>query len=333
MGFSDLQPPTAAAVRACAAKIGPKRAFYGTDDTVRDLDRLRHALGVERMALDGTSYGTYVAERYALAYPRHVSRLVLDSVVPHEASGQLETQAFPRVAQVLRKVCGRCADDLRAVVARYHNGTKLLDAIVTLSVVDPTYRTQFDLPLALAEARRGNPRPMNGSPVRHPASRGVRARVRPEPGPAREHALRRLALAVGRLVGAARGPRHGAGALRGVAAEERARTLRAGDRRRQRDHAAVPLLAAHGAVVAAAEGREDLGSGARARGRPRPLDAAPLAARRAEAPHPRQAGDDPRLGPLDPARPVAQAAVKRFLLRWLDCRPRAVSSAGRAGDS
>ena len=47
MGFSDLQPPTAAAVRACAAKIGSKRAFYGTDDTVRDLDRLRLALGVE----------------------------------------------------------------------------------------------------------------------------------------------------------------------------------------------------------------------------------------------------------------------------------------------
>ena len=102
MGFSDLQPPTPGAVRACAAAIGPKRALFGTDDVVRDLDRLRQALGVSRMALDGTSYGTYVAERYALAYPGHVSRLVLDSVVPHAASGQLETQAFPRVAQVLR---------------------------------------------------------------------------------------------------------------------------------------------------------------------------------------------------------------------------------------
>src|SRR6478752_5627200 len=162
MGFSDLRPPTAAAVRACAAKIGPKRAFYGTDDTVRDLDRLRQALGVDRMALDGTSYGTYVAERYALAYPSNVSRLVLDSVVPHEASGMLETEAFPRVAQALRKVCGRCADDLRAVVARYHNGKKLLDAIVTLSVIDPTYRAQVDLPAALSRARRGDPTLMNG---------------------------------------------------------------------------------------------------------------------------------------------------------------------------
>jgi pimeloyl-ACP methyl ester carboxylesterase len=161
MGFSDLQPPTPAAVRACAAAIGAKRVFFGTDDTVRDLDRLRRALGAGRMAIDGTSYGTYVAERYALAYPERVFRLVLDSVVPHEASGQLETRAFPRAAQVLRNACGRCADDLAAVVARYHNGTKLLDAIVTLSIIDPTFRKQVDLPRILRQARLGKPQPMN----------------------------------------------------------------------------------------------------------------------------------------------------------------------------
>jgi pimeloyl-ACP methyl ester carboxylesterase len=163
MGYSDLQPPTAAGVRSCAARIGPARAFYGTDDTVRDIDALRKALGVAKLTIQGTSYGTYVAERYALAYPKHVSRLVLDSVVPQRASGQLETQAFPRVAQVLRAVCKErsCgfdpAEDLAADVARYHDGPQLLDAIVTLSVFDPTYVTQFDLPRALHEARHGNP--------------------------------------------------------------------------------------------------------------------------------------------------------------------------------
>jgi pimeloyl-ACP methyl ester carboxylesterase len=167
MGYSDLQPPTPAAVRGCAASIGPKRAFYGTDETVRDLDRLRHALGAERMAIDGTSYGTYVAERYALAYPGHVSRLVLDSVVPHEANGQLETEAFPRTAQVLRAVCraepcpGDPAADLAADVARYHNGPALLDAVVAISLFDPTFRSVFNVPYALNEARRGNTRPMD----------------------------------------------------------------------------------------------------------------------------------------------------------------------------
>ncbi len=156
MGFSDLQPPTPAAVRACAAKIGPNRQFYGSDDVVRDLDRFRQALGVHRWAINGTSYGTYTAERYALAYPGHVSKLVLDSVVPQRASGQLETQAFPRVTQVLRNVCGSCADDLAAVIRRYHNGIQLLDALVTLSVFDPTYRSTFDVPGLLRSARQGN---------------------------------------------------------------------------------------------------------------------------------------------------------------------------------
>ena len=80
MGASDLFPPTAGAVRACAAKLGDRRQFYGTDDVVEDIDALRRALGVDKIALDGVSYGTYVAERYALAPPDHVSKLGHDSI-------------------------------------------------------------------------------------------------------------------------------------------------------------------------------------------------------------------------------------------------------------
>jgi len=167
MGFSDLVPPTAAAVRDCARAVGPKRQYFGTDDVVRDLDALRRALGVRRLTIDGISYGTYVAERYALAYPRHVARLVLDSVVPHTAHGQLETLVFPQVARVLRLVCastscpGDPAADLALVVARYHDGPRLLDAIVLLSVLDPTFRTQYDVLGALHAARRGDAKPLN----------------------------------------------------------------------------------------------------------------------------------------------------------------------------
>src|SRR5207302_10655711 len=42
---------------------------YTTMDTVADIDMLRHALGARAIVLDGVSYGTYVAERYALAHP------------------------------------------------------------------------------------------------------------------------------------------------------------------------------------------------------------------------------------------------------------------------
>jgi pimeloyl-ACP methyl ester carboxylesterase len=158
MGASDLYPPTAAAVRACAAKIGARRQFYGTDDVVADIDALRRALGVEKIALDGISYGTYVGERYALAHPDHVSKLVLDSVVPHVGLTDLGVVEFHATARVLRSICGnRCVSDLAAVVKRYHNGVELLDALTTDSIVDPTYRTVFDIPTALRAARNGAP--------------------------------------------------------------------------------------------------------------------------------------------------------------------------------
>ena len=52
MGSSDLTPPTAAAVRACARKLGARRRFFGTDDTVADMEDLRQALGVKKWSLD-----------------------------------------------------------------------------------------------------------------------------------------------------------------------------------------------------------------------------------------------------------------------------------------
>ena len=50
-------------------------------DSVEDIEALRAELGVERLALLGVSYGTFVAQAYAARYPSHVERVVLDSVL------------------------------------------------------------------------------------------------------------------------------------------------------------------------------------------------------------------------------------------------------------
>jgi pimeloyl-ACP methyl ester carboxylesterase len=161
MGASDLYPPTAAAVRSCASKIGSRRQFFGTDDVVADIDALRQALGVDKIAVDGISYGTYVGERYALAHPDHVSKLVLDSVVPHVGLTDLGVVEFRATARVLRSVCGRrCVEDLAAVVKRYHDGVDVLDALTTDSIADPTYKQLFDVGRLLHLARTGIPGPL-----------------------------------------------------------------------------------------------------------------------------------------------------------------------------
>jgi pimeloyl-ACP methyl ester carboxylesterase len=156
MGSSDLTPPPAAAVRTCAKSLGAKRAYFGTDDVVGDMEALRQALGADTWSLDGVSYGTFVAERYAIAHPNRVDRLVLDSVVPHNAGFELAPIELRAAGRVLGAVCGRCADDLAAVVGKRHDGPQILDAITLMSVVDPTFTQPGGLARALREARSGN---------------------------------------------------------------------------------------------------------------------------------------------------------------------------------
>jgi pimeloyl-ACP methyl ester carboxylesterase len=160
MGSSDLRPPPAAAVRDCGGAVGDKRRFYSTADTVADLEALRVALGAPKLTLDGVSYGTFVAERYALAHPDRVDKLVLDSVVPHDDPIFLPVDNMRATVRVLRSVCRQRAcpsdpvNDLAAVVRSRGGGPELLDTLVTLSVAEPSFR---GVPEALHAARQGQP--------------------------------------------------------------------------------------------------------------------------------------------------------------------------------
>jgi pimeloyl-ACP methyl ester carboxylesterase len=160
VGTSDLTVPPPGSVEACARTLGPNRRFYSTADTVADLEALRVALEADKLTLDGVSYGTFVAERYAIAHPDHVARLVLDSVVPAAGLDGLEVDGLHETARVLRAVCraqhcpGDPAADLAAVVRARHNGPEIDDTLVALSVGAPSYPGVL---AALREARAGHP--------------------------------------------------------------------------------------------------------------------------------------------------------------------------------
>ena len=151
--------PPPSAVHACAQSLGDHQRFYTTADTVADLDTLRQALGVATLTLAGASYGTFVAERYAITHPDRVSRLVLDSVVPHDSFDPLQITAFARTGQVLQMVCTqiRCptdpAHDLAQVVSVRHNGPQLFDVLSGLTHGAPRLA---DALTALHNAARGS---------------------------------------------------------------------------------------------------------------------------------------------------------------------------------
>ncbi|MET8540827.1 alpha/beta fold hydrolase [Kitasatospora sp. NPDC004799] len=160
MGSSDLALPRRQSIADCAAALGPDARYYSTADTVADIDLLRRALGDRRLTLDGVSYGTFTAQRYALAHPTHVARLVLDSVAPRRGMDPLDLAALPATARVLRAACQATgcttdpAADLAATVRRYGNGAQILSALTGYEFIDPDYG---GVPEILHEAAAGQP--------------------------------------------------------------------------------------------------------------------------------------------------------------------------------
>lgn len=64
---------------ACVRDGGELMRHLGTANEARDLDRLRAALGEQKISAWGVSYGTYVGAVYAQLFPHRTDRIVLDS--------------------------------------------------------------------------------------------------------------------------------------------------------------------------------------------------------------------------------------------------------------
>lgn len=164
VGASDLLTASPSAVRACAKIVGRSRGFYTTADTVADLDVLRRALRAQRWVVDGVSYGSFVAQRYAIAHPNHVRGLVLDSVIPPDGIDTFLRVNLRRSSYVLRDVCREdppClsdpAKDLAKVVrAKVVDNVNLLNALTLQSIVDPSFREMADAPGLLGQAAEGD---------------------------------------------------------------------------------------------------------------------------------------------------------------------------------
>jgi pimeloyl-ACP methyl ester carboxylesterase len=90
----------------CAERLGDRRGLYTTSDSVDDMEAVRQAIGVERIAIYGASYGTKVALAYAARYPDHVERLILDSVVTPDGPDPLYRDTFAAMPRVAAASCG-----------------------------------------------------------------------------------------------------------------------------------------------------------------------------------------------------------------------------------
>jgi pimeloyl-ACP methyl ester carboxylesterase len=65
----------------CQRRFGWLLPFMTTQDSARDMDYIRAALGQRQISYFGYSYGTYLGEVYATLFPHRLRRMVLDSTV------------------------------------------------------------------------------------------------------------------------------------------------------------------------------------------------------------------------------------------------------------
>jgi pimeloyl-ACP methyl ester carboxylesterase len=154
----DLYQSTTAQIVAeaerCLRMLGAHAdvRFYTTSLAVQDLDRVRAALGYDRIDLYGSSYGTIVAQQYVRRFPDRVRSVILDGVVPPQlalgATSALDAQA------ALSSIFSRCVRQ-PACHARFGDPAaayrQLRDELaghpVWVDLTDPTsgepYRLQF----------------------------------------------------------------------------------------------------------------------------------------------------------------------------------------------
>ena len=173
------------AAEQCARTLGAKRSRYTTRQSVEDIEAARRALGVRRISIYGVSYGSKLAQAYALRHPRRVERLVLDSVLDPSGPDPLQRGAMAAMPRVLRALCaGRCdaitpdpvadmaelasrmaSEPLRGTIIggkgrarrRSLTASDLFD-IVLIGDLAPEIRAA--LPAAVRNALRGDPSPL-----------------------------------------------------------------------------------------------------------------------------------------------------------------------------
>ena len=133
----DITPALAAEqATTCRDTLG-KRAdlrFYTTTDAVRDLDGVRKAIGAEQINLVGVSYGTRVAQQYAMRHPARTRSIVLDSIAPNAL--YLGGVFARNLDDALALQFGRCSKDA-ACSSKLGDPRAQLDTLLAKLKADP----------------------------------------------------------------------------------------------------------------------------------------------------------------------------------------------------
>jgi pimeloyl-ACP methyl ester carboxylesterase len=100
---------------ACPAEAGvapDELAAYATRQVAEDVDAIRAALGLERLTVYGASYGTVVAQAYAVAHPDRVEGLLIEAPVDRSLPAhRFWAAAAHGFEEVMARTAQSCRED------------------------------------------------------------------------------------------------------------------------------------------------------------------------------------------------------------------------------
>jgi pimeloyl-ACP methyl ester carboxylesterase len=181
-GFARAQVAGQRLAEGCLARLGSQARYFTTEQTARDLDQIRDALGDAKLTYVGYSYGAKLGGEYARLFPDRVRAVVLDSP-PDPRTDPVSTvtaqvAAFESAFEAYsygcsnRPTCQPLGDVHRYVLDLVHRanaapihggraqdtpaatGTDVLDAVTALLYEAASWHVLDD---ALYQAARGNP--------------------------------------------------------------------------------------------------------------------------------------------------------------------------------
>ena len=166
---------------ACGQRYRELLPHLGTRNVARDMDRIREALGQDRISYLGFSYGTSIGQTYAQLFPARLRAIVLDGVVDVSKPG-LDSAQAESFENSLRQFAAACSVDPRCPVRADPIGvvdrvrarlaasplpvpgrSPLSAGLFEIGVVYPLYSPTSwpQLAQALAAADRGDGAPMS----------------------------------------------------------------------------------------------------------------------------------------------------------------------------
>ena len=123
---------------ACETRSGRILPYISTQDTAKDMDEIRKALGEDKISYFGFSYGSQLGAMYATLFPTHVRAMVLDGASDPNA-GYVEStkQQVVGLERGLQQMMDDCAQ--KTSCAFHHGGNPMAayDALIAKLTTNP----------------------------------------------------------------------------------------------------------------------------------------------------------------------------------------------------